>query len=55
MELILSRFQKELLSFWNGKPQSQNLTKEEWQAMCYLAEDRLIIIKSVDEDLDIVI
>ena len=38
VELFLSRLEKELFSFLPGKPQSHNLTKEEWKAMRNLAE-----------------
>ena len=37
VELFLSRLEKELFSFLPGKPQSYNLTKEEWKAMRNLA------------------
>ena len=46
MELLLSRLEKELFSFLPWKPQSYNLTKEEWKAMRNLAEVWSIIIKS---------
>ena len=35
----------EPISFLPGKPQSYKLTKEEWQALKNLKEDRSIIIK----------
>ena len=49
VELFLSRLEKELFSFLTGKPQSYNLTKEEWKAMRNLPEDRSIIIKPADK------
>ena len=55
MELFLSRLEKELLSFLPGKPQSYDITKEEWKAMRNLAEDRSVIIKPTDKDSCIVI
>ena len=48
-ELFLSRLENELFSFLPGKPQSYNLTNEEWKAMRNLAEDRSIIIKPADK------
>ena len=55
MEFLLSRLEKELFSFLPGKPQSYNLTKEEWKVMCNLAEDRSIIIKPADKGSCVVI
>ena len=55
VELFLSRLEKELFSFLPGKPQSYNLTKEEWKAMRNLAEDRSIIIKPADKGSCVVI
>ena len=49
VEFFLSKLEGELLSFLPGKPQSYNLSKEEWQTMRNLAEDRLIIIKPADK------
>ena len=49
VELFLSRLEKELFSFLPGKPQSYNLTKEEWKAMSNLAEDRSVIIKPANK------
>ena len=55
VELFLSRSEKELFSFLPEKPQSYNLTKEEWNAMRNLAEDRSIIIKPADNGSCVVI
>ena len=48
IELFLSKMEHELFSFLPGKPQSYNLTKEEWQALKNLKEGRSIIIKPAD-------
>ena len=55
VELFLSKLEEELLSFLPGKPQSHNMSKEEWQAMHNLAEDRSIIIKSADKGSCVVV
>ena len=55
MELFLSRLEKELFSFLPGKPQSHNLTKEEWKVVRNFAEDRSIIIKPADKGSCVVI
>ena len=55
MELFLSRLEKESFSFLPGKPQSYDLTKEEWKAMRNLAEDRSVIIRPADKGLCIII
>ena len=55
MELFSSRLEKELFSFLPGKPQSYDLTKEEWKAMRNLAEDRSVIIKPADKGSCIII
>ena len=39
VEFFLSKLEGELLSFLPGKPQSYNLSKQEWQTMHNLAED----------------
>ena len=49
VELCLSKLEGELFSFLTGKPQSYNLSKEEWQTVRNLAEDRSIIIKPDDK------
>ena len=49
VELFLSKLEGDLFSFLLGKPQSYNLSKEEWQAMRNLAEDRSIVIKLADK------
>ena len=49
VELFLSKLKNELFSFLPGKPQTYNLTKEEWLAMRSLAEDRSVIIKPADK------
>ena len=51
VELFLSKMEHELFSFLPGKPQSYNLTKEEWQALKNLKEDRSIIIKPADSGI----
>ena len=48
VELFLSKLEGDLLSFLLGKLQSYNMSKEEWQAMRNLAEDRSIVIKLAD-------
>ena len=55
VELFLSKLEGELFSFLPGKPQSYNMTKEEWQAMRNLAEDRSIIIKPADKGSCVVV
>ena len=55
VKLFLSKMEHELLSFLTGKPQSYNLTKEEWQALKNLKEDRSIIIKPADEGSCVVV
>ena len=45
----------ELFSFLPGKPQSYNLTREEWEALKNLKEDRLIIIKPADKGSCVVV
>ena len=49
VELFLRKLEGDLFSFLLGKPQSYNMSKEEWQAMRNLAEDRSIIIKLADK------
>ena len=49
VELFLSKMEHELFSSLPEKPQSYNLTKEEWQPLKNLKEDRSIIIKPVDK------
>ena len=53
--LFLSNLQGELFSFLPGKPQSYNISKEEWQAMHNLAEDRSIIVKPADKGFCVVV
>ena len=48
IELFLSKMEHELFSFFPGKPQSYNLTKEKWQGLKNLKEGRSIIIKPAD-------
>ena len=55
VELFLSKMEHELFSFLPGKPQSYNLTKEEWQALKNLKEDRSIIIKPADKGSSVVV
>ena len=55
VELFLSNLEGELLSFLPGKPQSYNISKEEWQAMHNLAEDCSIIIKPADKGFCVVV
>ena len=55
MELFLSRLEKELFLFLPRKPQSCNLLKEEWKAMCNLAEDQSVIVKPANKGLCVVI
>ena len=45
VELFLSEIEHELFSFLPKKPQSYKLTKEEWQALKNLKEDRAVILK----------
>ena len=49
VELFLNKMEHELFSFLPGKPQSYNLTKEEWQALKNLKDKRSIIIKPADK------
>ena len=51
VELFLSK----IFSFLQVKPQSYNLTKEEWQALKNLKEDRSIIIKPADKGSCVVV
>ena len=55
VELSLNRLEKELFLFLPGKPQSYNLTKEEWKAMRNLADDRSVIIQPADKGSCVVI
>ena len=52
---IFKQVRKGVVFVLPGKPQSYDLTKKEWQAMCNLVEDWSIIIKPVDEDSCVVI
>ena len=45
---FLSKMEHELFSFLSEKPQSYNLTKEEWKALLNLKEDRSILNKPAD-------
>ena len=47
--------ENELFSFLPGKPQSYNLTKEEWQALKNLKQDRSITIKPADKGSCVVV
>ena len=49
VELFLSKMEHELFYFLPGKPRSYSLTKQEWQALKNLKEDRSIIIKPADK------
>ena len=55
VELFLSKMEHELFSFLPGKPQSYNLTREEWEALKNLKEDRSIIIKPADKGSCVVV
>ena len=44
-----------MFSFLSGKPQSCNLTKEEWQGLKNLKEDRFIVIKPTDKGSCVVV
>ena len=55
VELFLSKEEHELFSFLPGKPQSYNLTKEKWQALKNLTEDRSIVIKPADKGSCVVV
>ena len=54
-DLFLSKLEQELFSFLPEKPQSYNLTKEEWQALKNLKEDRSITIKPADKGSCVVV
>ena len=54
-KLFLSKLEGELFSFLPDKPQSYNMSKEEWRAMRNVAEDGLIIIKPADKDSCVVV
>ena len=49
VELFLSKLERELFPFLPDKPQSYNMSKEEWQAMHNLAKDHSILIKPSDK------
>ena len=49
VELFLRSLEKETFLLSPRKPQSYNLTKEEWKAMRNLAEDQSVIIKLADK------
>ena len=49
VELFLSKMEHEQFSFLPGKPQSYNFTKEEWQALKNLKENRSITFKPADK------
>ena len=55
VEWFLSKLESELFFFLPGKPQTCNLTKEEWLAVRSLAEDRSIIIKIADKGSCVVV
>ena len=55
VELVLSIMEHELFSFLPGKPQSHSLTKEEWQALKNLKEDRSMVIKPADKGSCVVV
>ena len=55
VELFLSKMEHELFSFLPGRPQSYNLTREEWEALKNLKEDRSIIIKPADKGSCVVV
>ena len=55
VELFLRKIEHELFSFLSGKPQSYNLTKEEWQASINYKEDRSILIKPADKGSFVVV
>ena len=55
MEVLLSKMEHEPFSFLPGKPQSYNLTREEWEALKNLKEDRSIIIKPADKGSCVVV
>ena len=55
VELISNKVEHELFSFLPGKPQSYNLTKEEWQALKNLKDERSIIIKPADKGSCVVV
>ena len=55
VELFLSKFESALFSFMTGKPQTYNLTKEDWLAMRSLAKDQFIIIKPTNKGSCVVV
>ena len=57
VELFLSKHEHEheMFSFLPMKPQSYNFTKEEWQALKNLEEDRSITIKPADKGSYVVV
>ena len=55
VELFLRKMEHELFSFLSGKPQSYNLTKEEWQALINYKDDRSILIKLADKESFVVV
>ena len=55
VELFLSKLEEELFSFLRGKPQCYNMTKEEWQAMRNIADDRSIITEPADKGSCVVV
>ena len=55
LNYFLSKMEHELFSFLPGKPQSYNLTKEEWQALKNLKEDRSMIVKPADKGSYVVV
>ena len=49
VEIFLRKIKHELFSFLRGKPQSYNLTKEEWEALKNIKEGRDIKINPADK------
>ena len=55
VELFLGKMEHELFSFLPGKLQSYNLTKDKWQALKNLTENRSIVIKPADKGSCVVV
>ena len=49
LEIFLSKLENKVFSVLPGTPRDNNLSKEEWLTMRFLAEDRDIIIKPADK------
>ena len=55
LELFLSQIEKELLEVWKSNLGYSKFSREEWQCMLLLANDRSILIKKADKGSCVVV